>query len=243
MIHPVLQSMLFGLNDAHVILEPVSGQLMHPEALAAFSQLRRDAQEAGYDPRVVSGFRDFERQRTIWNRKALGQRPLLDSAGNPLDVAQMSPQDTVFAILRWSALPGGSRHHWGTDFDVIDAAAVPEDYQVQLTPDEVADSGVFGPFHCWLDERIAAGKSYGLFRPYDKDRGGVAPERWHLSYAPRARELQDLLTPALLRERVEGCQRGSELALADTVCANMESIYQRFVAVPDSAYPDNLDRL
>ncbi|MBB5212235.1 M15 family metallopeptidase [Microbulbifer hydrolyticus] len=243
-MHQLLKNILFGLTDAHVILEPVSGQLMHPEALTAFSQLRRDAREAGFDPKVVSGFRDFERQRTIWNAKAGGQRPVFDSAGRTLDVARMSPEEIVFAILRWSALPGGSRHHWGTDFDVIDAAAVAQDYRVQLTPEEVADDGVFGPFHCWLDEKIATGRSYGLFRPYAEDRGGVAPERWHLSYAPRAKEFQQALCPDLLREQLQLCQAGGELALADTVCSEMGVIYPRFVEVPEAAYPANLgDRL
>lgn len=242
-MHQLLKNILFGLTDAHVILEPVSGQLMHPEALAAFDQLRRDARAAGFDPKVVSGFRDFERQRTIWNAKAGGQRPVFDNDGCVLDVACMSPEETVFAILRWSALPGGSRHHWGTDFDVIDAAAVPEDYRVQLTPEEVADNGVFGPFHCWLDERIATGNSYGLFRPYAEDRGGVAPERWHLSYAPRAQEFQQLMSADSLREQLQLCQAEGELALADTVCGEMPVIYPRFVDVPEVAYPKNMNRL
>lgn len=242
-MHPLIFNMLFGLSDAHVILEPVSGQLLHPEALAAFSQLYRDAQEAGFSPRVVSGFRSFERQLVIWNGKACGKRPLFDSDGNPLDVARMSPEEIAFAILRWSALPGGSRHHWGTDFDVIDAAAVPEDYRVQLTPEEVADEGVFGAFHCWLDERIAAGESHGLFRPYAEDRGGVAPERWHLSYAPRAREFQELLTPERLLAQLQTCQQGGELALGDAVCGNIDAIFSRFVTVPESVYPSNIQRL
>ncbi|WP_299595661.1 M15 family metallopeptidase [uncultured Microbulbifer sp.] len=242
-MHRLLKNILFGLTDAHVILEPVSGQLMHPEALAAFDQLRRDARAAGFDPKVVSGFRDFRRQRTIWNAKASGQRPLLDNEGKALEVARMSPEETVFAILRWSALPGGSRHHWGTDFDVIDAAAVPEDYRVQLTPEEVADSGVFGPFHCWLDRRIAEGKSHGLFRPYAEDRGGVAPERWHLSYAPRAKEFQQMLSAHTLQEQLQLCQGEDAVALADTVCGEMPVIYPRFVDVPESAYPTNIDRL
>ena len=242
-MHQLLKNILFGLTDAHVIVEPVSGQLMHPEALTAFDQLRRDAQGAGFDPKVVSGFRNFERQRAIWNAKACGQRPVLDNEGHELDVARMSPAEIVFAILRWSALPGGSRHHWGTDFDVIDAAAVPEDFRVQLTPEEVADDGVFGPFHCWLDERIAAGESYGLFRPYAIDRGGVAPERWHLSYAPRAREFQQLLSVDVLREQLLSCRGDSALALADTVCGEMPAIYARFVEVPETAYPRNMDRL
>lgn len=245
-MHSLLRDMLFGLSDAHVILEPVSGQLMHPEALTAFDQLRRDARDAGFHPKVVSGFRSFERQRTIWNAKVSGQRPLLDSACRELDVTCMSPEEIVFAILRWSALPGGSRHHWGTDFDVIDAAAVAEDYRVQLTPEEVADEGVFGPFHVWLDQRIAEGRSYGLFRPYAEDRGGVAPERWHLSYAPRAREFQQLLTGELLCEQLQRCQQagaGAEVMLSAIACGAIDEIFARFIAVPDDAYPANLQRL
>ena len=233
MLSVPLQRMLFGLGDEHVILEPRSGQLLHPEALIAFDRLSADARAVGFDPLVVSGFRSFERQRAIWNAKAVGERPLLDSAGEPLDVSQLSPREAAFAILRWSALPGGSRHHWGTDFDVVDAAAMPADYRLQLTPREVADEGIFGLFHRWLDERMAAGQSYGLFRPYAEDRGGVAPERWHLSYAPRAHELQQLLTPERLTAQLQSC----ELELCDTVCEHIEQIYTRFVLVPDHCYP------
>ncbi|SDZ96900.1 M15 family metallopeptidase [Microbulbifer marinus] len=226
--------MLFGLSDEHVIVEPRSEQLLHPEALVAFERLCADAHDAGFDPLVVSGFRSFERQRTIWNNKAAGLRPVLDSNGVELDVARLSPVQVAFAILRWSALPGASRHHWGTDFDVVDAAAMPADYRPQLTPQEVADDGIFGPFHCWLDARIAAGQSYGLFRPYAEDRGGVAPERWHLSYAPRAFELQHLLTPERLCEQLQSC----ELELCDTVCGHIHDIYTRFVRIPDHCYPE-----
>ncbi|WP_226643019.1 M15 family metallopeptidase [Microbulbifer variabilis] len=233
MLSTPLKSMLFGLTDYHVILDPPSGQLLHPEALVAFQRLRRDARDAGFDPKVVSGFRSFERQRTIWNGKAQGQRPVLNNEGEALEISGLPQEELVLAILRWSALPGASRHHWGTDFDIIDAAAVAEDYQVQLTPQEVADDGVFGAFHQWLDQRIAAGQSYGLFRPYAEDRGGVAPERWHLSYAPRALELQHLLT----LERLEAQLRSSDLALCDTICNQLEHIYTRFVWIPDHCYP------
>lgn len=229
MINPRLRSILFGLDDAHVIVEPTSGQLLHPEALIAFERLQQDARAAGFEPKVVSGFRDFERQRAIWNGKACGQRALLGNDGEVLELAKLSPEQLIFAILRWSALPGGSRHHWGTDFDVIDANAVDESYRPQLTPQEVVDGGVFGPFHTWLDQCIDSGKSYGLFRPYARDRGGVAPERWHLSYAPRACEFQQLLTPHLLSEQLQRC----ELMLGTIVCENIEDIFQRFVAVPN----------
>ncbi|MCO1334650.1 M15 family metallopeptidase [Microbulbifer sp. OS29] len=233
MLSVPLKRMLFGLGDEHVIVDPTSNQLLHPEALVAFQRLCRDARDVGFSPKIVSGFRAFDRQLLIWNSKVSGERPLLDTDGSPLDVTQLGEAETVFAILRWSALPGASRHHWGTDFDVIDAAAVDDNYVVQLTPQEVADNGVFGAFHRWLDERIDTGHSYGLFRPYAQDRGGVAPERWHLSYAPRARELQELLS----LERLYELLQETDLAMVDTVCEYLQEIYTRYVWVPDHCYP------
>jgi LAS superfamily LD-carboxypeptidase LdcB len=122
-------------------------------------------------------------------------------------------------------LPGASRHHWGTDLDVIDEAARPQGYEVELIPDEVDSGGMFGPLHDWLDGRIEAFDAHGFFRPYDRDRGGVAPERWHLSHEPVARDLEAGLTPDLLR----GTLSGSEMLLKEIVLDHLDEIYERFV--------------
>ena len=131
----------------------------------------------------------------------------------------------VLAILRWSALPGASRHHWGTELDVFDAAAKPDGYTVELIPDEVNPGGMFGPLHAWLDERMAEGTAFGFFRPYDQDRGGVAPERWHLSCAPVAAHFEDGLTLEVLRATVEG----AEVGLKHVVLEMLDEIHRRFV--------------
>jgi LAS superfamily LD-carboxypeptidase LdcB len=33
---------------------------------------------------------------------------------------------------------------------------------------------------------MAADDAEGFFKPYDQDRGGIAPEPWHISYRPVA---------------------------------------------------------
>ncbi|MFN2168980.1 MAG: M15 family metallopeptidase, partial [Anaerolineae bacterium] len=132
---------------------------------------------AGFELAIASSFRSFERQRAIWNAKACGARPVHDDVGCAIDMARLDPAQQLRAILRFSALPGASRHHWGTDLDVYDAAAVAPGYQLRLSPEEVADEGVFGPLHRWLDGRMAAGRSHGFYRPYGVDRGGVAGDR------------------------------------------------------------------
>ena len=127
--------------------------------------------------------------------------------------------------MRFSALPGASRHHWGTDLDVFDAAAVSADYQLQLSRAEVAEDGVFAAFHAWLDTRIAAGQAFGFRRPYALDTGGVAPERWHLSYAPLAANYLSGLTIDVLEDAL----RDSGLELLQPVLEQLPELHRRYV--------------
>ena len=136
-----------------------------------------------------------------------------------MDYSALSVEEILHAILRWSALPGASRHHWGTDVDVYDAAAVPKGYQVQLTPEEVNPGGMFGPLHEWLDH---AKMQFGFYRPYDEDRGGVSPERWHLSFGPCAKECYEALTLELLWVFLEGV----ELGWKDVVGGDMPGVFR-----------------
>jgi LAS superfamily LD-carboxypeptidase LdcB len=201
------------------------GALVHQDVVEPYLQLKNEAVKEGFALEILSGFRDFDRQLGIWNRKASGQQAVLDSNAEPIAIETLSAKQLAFAILRWSALPGGSRHHWGTDLDVFDAAAKPEGYEIELIPEEVDTGGMFGPLHDWLDERIATGTAYGFFRPYEWDQGGVAPERWHLSYAPIASQNERLLTIDVLRDTI---QRAA-IELRDAVLDNLDEIYERFV--------------
>jgi LAS superfamily LD-carboxypeptidase LdcB len=201
------------------------GAAMHRDVVAPFGALQADATSTGFDLRILSGFRDFERQASIWNRKASGELPVLDSDAVAVDIRSLSERELVFAILRWSALPGASRHHWGTDLDIYDETARPPGYEVELIPEEVEPGGMFAPLHAWLDRRIAAGDAHGFFRPYDRDRGGVAPERWHLSHGPVASAFEEHLTLDRLRDTIAG----SDLALKDAVLRHLEESHERFV--------------
>jgi len=219
---------LTGQTEQH-LCSPADAELLgvrvHRDVVRPFLELRDEAQRAGFELRILSGFRSFEQQLSIWNRKATGQLAVLDSNAEPLDITRLSERDLAFAILRWSALPGASRHHWGTDLDVYDQAARPEAYEIELIPEEVDAGGMFAPLHEWLDRRIAAGRASGFFRPYDEDRNGGAPERWHVSHAPVATCYEPRLTTGLLRETVQG----ADMALHDVVLHHLDAIYERFV--------------
>ena len=206
---------------------------LHGQVAKQFTILRQVALQNDYDIRIISAYRSYSRQLEIWNGKVNGTRSVLDKDGIPLNLALMTQQEKVFAILRWSAFPGGSRHHWGTDLDVIDANGLPESYQLKLTPEEFSDTGIFGSFRQWLDDRITTQESAGFFRPYAEDRGGVSPEPWHLSYAPLAKEFQQRLSKTDIKVIVEN----SNMLLKDVVVDNFDEIYERFVCVPDGCYP------
>ena len=217
-----------GQSVAHLCdqgLAETLGAPVHRDVVEPLLALQAGAREAGFDLAVVSGYRGFERQLSIWNRKAAGELPVLDSDSRPLDLSALTDAALVFAILRWSALPGASRHHWGTDFDIYDAAACPPGYEVELIPAEVEGGGMFAPMHDWLDQRIARDAAWGFFRPYDLDRGGVAPERWHLSHAPTAATFQARVTPTLLRHALGQ----ADMRLRDTVLDHLDEIFERFV--------------
>ncbi len=217
---------LTGRAATHIREAPALGARLHAQAIDAANALREAAAAAGHDLAIVSAFRDFSRQSGIWNRKFRGEQAVLDRAGKPLQVAVMNGPERVRAILLWSALPGASRHHWGTDFDVYDRAAVQPDYRPELTLAEYTGSGPFARLDEWLAANLG---NYGFFRPYRTDRGGVHPEPWHLSYAPVAGPALRALTVDVLTDAIEG----SDLEGREHVLAALPGIYDKYVVSVD----------
>ncbi|HZF16939.1 MAG TPA: M15 family metallopeptidase [Steroidobacteraceae bacterium] len=218
---------LTGRTRSHILDLTEPPCRLHRDAVAAYVALRKAAASAGHVLVPVSSFRDFEHQARIWNAKFRGERPMFDAGGQPLDAAQLGDEDKVSAILLWSALPGASRHHWGSEIDVIDRAAIAADYQPRLLPAEFEPGGPFAAFDGWLDQNMAR---FEFFRPYRTDRGGVRPEPWHLSYAPVALPALQMLTPELLSQALAS-QAIEGLAI---VRSRIVEIHERYVLGVDA---------
>ena len=201
---------------------------LHNEVVRPYLAMRAAAAVDGIDLVAFSSFRDFDRQLAIWNGKFRGERPVQDRAGHPLDLEPLDAAGRVTAILWWSALPGASRHHWGTDFDVMDAAALPPGYKLQVIPAEYQPGGPFERLTTWLDTHMHA---FGFFRPYTTDRGGVAPEPWHLSYAPVAARAQAALCVSALR----GVLAAAAIEGKDAVLAALDRNFANYVVNVDEA--------
>ena len=210
--------------------------LLMPETGKALGKLKRRAQRQGFDMRVASSFRDYHHQLRIFNAKARGQRPVTDDHDRLVDPSALSPQDYLLAILRFSALPGTSRHHWGTDIDVWNAAAVAADYSLQLSMAEYAPSGPFGEFSSWLRARVDADDAEGFYLPYATDTGGVAPEPWHLSYRADAaglaeRQTREVLEPLWSGSFVQSAEPPvtEPLALLTIVRPQIDALLMRYL--------------
>ncbi len=214
---------LTGLDQAHLsqIQTPYQTLLTHHSARSDLLALIQAAEQAGFCLEIASGFRDFFRQQTIWNNKFNGVKPILDEQGQILDPDTLSDKERIFAILRWSALPGASRHHWGTDFDIYAKNLLPSDQTLKLEPWEYLQGHQYD-FHQWL---LTSAAQFGFHFPYQKDLGGVAAEPWHISYFPVSTPCLNALTLPLLQKQLEK----HPLAGHPVILKNLEIIYNRFI--------------
>lgn len=235
-LHLLQECDLLGVNDLNLVgypaqvtepeqsAKPEKNAKVHPQLVPALTALTQKATDAGFDMRIASGFRSFERQLTIWNNKAYGLRPVLDQSEQPVDLNLLSDDEKVFAILHWSALPGASRHHWGTDIDVYDASRMPVEYQLQLTLAETQGDGCCAEFHSWLTQELQ-NSPQDFFRPYIAGIGSISPEPWHLSYAPLAHVFATQFTEDLLRKKIEE----TDIALKESILKNLSDIFNQYI--------------
>jgi len=219
---------LTGRSRTHVTDVADLSCVLHREVIPSFLAIREAARCEGIDLQAASSFRDFDRQVAIWNEKYRGERPLLDRTGRALNATELSPEERVEAILLWSALPGASRHHWGTDLDVFDAAAMPDRSRLRLISEEYTCTGPFARLTAWLDTHMYR---FGFFRPYaDPGDGtiprGVSPEPWHLSFAPLSTHFLNQLTSIVLSRAIES----SSIEGREILMTRIDELYQRFIA-------------
>ncbi len=165
--------------------------LLHRDTYAAFERMYAAADADGVKLVIVSATRNFARQKQIWEAKWRGER-LLEGT-EKADEVYPDPADRARAILRYSSMPGTSRHHWGTD---IDLNALTNDY---------FEAGEGKKIYNWLTTHAA---DYGFCQPYtpkgDARPTGYEEEHWHWSYVPLAKQLTDYAATELRDDAISG---------------------------------------
>jgi len=196
------------LNDIEYSIEELMGKAdidlfgeginLREEAHDAFIEMKKAAYKAGFDVKMISSYRSFERQKAIFERKFITYTETDD----------MQPIAAIDKIIEYSTIPGTSRHHWGTDIDIIDG--YPRVKGDVLVPEKFEAGGPFEAFKKWLDENA---NSFGFYLVYTDDiaRKGFKYEPWHYSYAPLSIPMLEQfrgknIFKHLIREEFEGCE-------------------------------------
>jgi LAS superfamily LD-carboxypeptidase LdcB len=138
------------------------------------------------------------------------------------DTASLDDTQKMHAILLFSAIPGGSRHHWGTDFDVFDRSKVNScGASFELVPQEYEGDGPCADLAKWIQDNAA---KFDFERPYAEYVGGVAAEPWHLSYTPIATRIITSFSVELLRKQLIE----SDILGLDTVLLHLNTLFERY---------------
>lgn len=196
---------------------------LHEAVVVDFLKLQQSAKKAGVSLDIASSYRPIERQLDIWNQKWTGQRPAQDRNGKVLDMSLLSDIEKLEAILIWSALPGASRHHWGTDLDVYDAPAVALCEQpLALVPEEYTSTGPCGRLKRWMNDHL---EEHGFHCPFTGKNDGVAFEPWHISHNEQAAVFQKALTRSALAQLISSLTIEGKQTILD----NLDDIFERFV--------------
>jgi D-alanyl-D-alanine carboxypeptidase len=136
------------------------------DAFNAFVKMRDAAAKEKVNLFIVSGTRTFNDQKAIWERK---WKALYTEKSDSIDVAK--------DILRFSSMPGTSRHHWGTDMDLVSVDPI------------YFDNEVGKKTYDWL---VLHAGEYGFCQVYSNkeqfSRAGYSEEKWHWSYMPLSSE-------------------------------------------------------
>ena len=139
------------------------------ETLEAFIKMRESAKQDGISLTIVSGTRNFDAQKRIWEKKYERNK----NKG-------LNDIENIKKIMIWSSMPSTSRHHWGTDIDINGF----DEYFDGKNPQANKE-------YEWLKENAS---KFGFCQTYtEKKEGGrltgYNEEKWHWSYMPIAKQL------------------------------------------------------
>ncbi|MEZ4799504.1 MAG: M15 family metallopeptidase [Flavobacteriales bacterium] len=157
-INPAKDSTFSKIPSAHTSKENI---YLKTEALNAFIKMSAAAKKEGINLTIISATRTFDQQKAIWERK-----------WKRAEYQGWTDEQKALDIMKFSSMPGTSRHHWGTDIDM------------NSLENKYFESGAGLKMYQWLCAHAA---EYGFYQTYtskEKGRTGYNEEKWHWSYVP-----------------------------------------------------------
>ncbi len=174
---------------------------LRQEAHEAFILMKSEALKDHIAIKIVSSYRNFKHQKRIWTKKY-----------KRYTEQGLSPEQTINKIIEYSTIPGTSRHHWGTDIDIIDGNAKYSGNVLVST--KFQKDGPFYSLKNWMDSNA---NRFGFYLVYTDtiNRKGFKYEPWHYSYKPLSQNyLQEYkkleISKILQQEQLIGSSNFSE---------------------------------
>jgi LAS superfamily LD-carboxypeptidase LdcB len=209
------RNQLIGKGNPDIVGDSYTSK-MHKAAKEAFLKMKAEAAKENINIEVVSAYRSFQRQKEIFE----GKYKKFTSEG-------LTPEKAIERIIEYSTIPGTSRHHWGTDIDIIDANA-PRPANV-LMPENFHGSGPYCKLKMWLNEHAEKFNFYEVYTD-NGNRKGFKYEPWHFSYAPVSKPMltaykeQIDVKKMLSEEKIMGNEHFSESFVSKYVKENIFDI-------------------
>jgi zinc D-Ala-D-Ala carboxypeptidase len=161
------------------------GMYLRKETYEAFKKMHAAAAKEGVDLTIISATRNFEHQKNIWETKWYALK-------------DKTAEARAKKILEYSAMPGASRHHWGTDMDLNNLS----------NPYFEKNGGA--KIYQWLQ---AHANEYGFCQPYTAGRPtGYNEEKWHWTYMPLSKNFTAIAGKYLKNDMIQGF-KGSQTAV------------------------------
>lgn len=173
-----------------------------------FKKMYAAADSAGIKLVILSATRTFKEQKWIWENKWNGRTPYY---GVVIPDAYPDAVERAKYILKYSSMPGTSRHHWGTDIDLN---------SMELSFYK-SDNGK--KVYEWLNKNAYR---FGFAQPFTKKDSlrptGYEEEKWHWSYYPLSSQFLAQYQDRITYLKLKGFD-GSETATQLDVIKNYVS--------------------
>lgn len=159
-------------------LSQVGGEWIQSRIVDNWNALERDAERAGYNLYIVSGYRSIQDQRNIFLSRLQHQgKERIGREYTDEEIASGEADAAIREILETSSIPGFSRHHSGYSVDIHDANS-------NLPFERFGETEAYN----WISQNnFLNAKRHGFIPAYPQGAEiiGPVPEPWEYVYVGR----------------------------------------------------------
>ena len=151
----------------------------------SYQKMHKSALKSGIRLTLISGTRNFYEQKWIWDKKWSTYKNL-------------KPRERAVKILEYSSMPTTSRHHWGTDLDLVSLN------------NKFFETSYGKKVYSWLQSHAHKHGFYLVYTNKGDGREGYNEEKWHWTYVPLSKRYLKYYNQNIVSKDIKGF-KGDEL--------------------------------